>query len=275
MPDVAARVKGIAAAVRERSSLVPEAAVVLGSGLGALADEVDLEGGAAIPFADLPDFPRSTAPGHAGRLLLGRLEGRTVVAYQGRVHPYEGYTPREVVMPVLLAHALGARTLVVTNACGGLNPHWSAGDIMLQLDFINATGLSPLIGPNDPQLGPRFPVLFDAYDAMLSDAARRAARTNDLVLREGVYLAITGPAYATRAELRAYRNMGADAIGMSTVHEVLAARHAGMRVLGLSVVTDMALPDGHEHADEQEVIRSAARTGPRFATLVRAVLREV
>jgi purine-nucleoside phosphorylase len=270
--DVQERVAAIAAAVRERCTLQPEVALVLGSGLGGLADEIDTTDGLVAPYGTLPGFPLSTAPGHAGRLVLGKLAGKTVLAFQGRVHAYEGYAPREVVIPILVARALGAETLIVTNACGGLNPNWRAGDLMLQLDFINMTGLSPLIGPNDTEIGPRFPVMFDAYDEGLNEIARRVARAADIQLREGVYLAITGPAYATRAELRAFRTLGADTIGMSTVHEVLAARHAGMKVLGLSAVTDMALPDSQEHADEQEVIRSAARTGPRFASLLKAVL---
>lgn len=267
---------GAAQAVRAISSLVPEVAIVLGSGLGPLADDVSTEGGgAAVDYAGLPGFPASTAPGHAGRLVIGLLEGRTVAVFQGRLHAYEGYDGRQVALPVRLAHALGARTLIVTNACGGLNPAWQAGEIMLQTDFINATGLSPLTGPNDPALGPRFPVLFDAYDERLSQIARSSARALDLVLREGVYLGIAGPAYATRAELRAFRLWGADAIGMSTVLEVTAARHLGLRALGLSAVTDMAIPDRDEHTDEQGVLDQAARTGPRLGELVRAILAQL
>jgi purine-nucleoside phosphorylase len=261
------------AAVRARSDVTPDVAIVLGSGLGPLADE--LEDPVRIPFGEIPGFHAATAPGHSGRLVLGRLEGRTVAALQGRVHTYEGLSAQAAAFPIRLLHALGARRLIVTNACGGLNPNWQAGDIMLQLDFINFTGLNALVGPNDDALGPRFPVMFDCYDPEYLDVARRAARRLDLPLREGVYLAISGPSYATRAELRAFRAWGADAIGMSTVHEVTVARQLGIRVLGLSSVTDMAVPDGHEHTTGDEVVRVAERTGPRFRSLVRAALPEL
>lgn len=258
------------AAVRTRSALTPDLALILGSGLGPLADEIEAD--AVIPYADLPGFAPSTAPGHAGQLVLGTLAGRRVVAMKGRIHFYEGVTAAQAAFPVRLMHALGAGTLVVSNACGGLNPNWRAGDLMLQLDFINFTFANPLVGPNDPELGPRFPVTFDAYDPAYLDVVRETARAQNITLREGVYLAVGGPSYATRAELRMFRAWGADAIGMSTVHEVLVARHEQMRVLGLSVVTDMALPDAHAHADEQEVLESAARSGPTFRRLVKALV---
>lgn len=259
--------------LRSRTDLVPEIALVLGSGLGPLADEIEVE--ASIPYEEIPGFAASTAPGHAGRLVLGRLAGRRVVAMQGRLHYYEGPSAQQCAFPVRVMHELGAPTLLVSNACGGLNPAWHAGDLMLQLDFINATGDNPLIGPNDDELGPRFPVTFDAYDPAHLDVARSAARAEDIVLREGVYLAISGPSYATRAELRMYRAWGADAIGMSTVFEVLAARHEGMRVLGLSTVTDMALPDRDEHATGEDVLRVAEASGATFRRLVKAILPEL
>jgi len=206
--------------------------------------------------------------------VLGRLGGRRVVAMQGRLHAYEGHRAATCAYPIRIMHALGARRLLVTNACGGLDPHWRAGDLMLQLDFVNHTFDHALTGPADG-VGPRFPVTFDAYDAAYLDLARAAARRLDIGLREGIYLAIAGPAYATRAELRAFRAWGADAIGMSTVHEVTLARSLDMRVLGLSVVTDMALPDANEHATGDEVLRMAALAGDRFRTLVRALLPEL
>lgn len=257
------------------TSLEPDIAIILGSGLGPLADEI--EHPRAIAFADLPGFPVSTAPGHAGRVVMGTLEGKRVIAFQGRVHVYEGYSPQEAVIPVRLAHALGARRLIVTNACGGLNPAWRAGDLMLQTDYINFTGLNPLIGPNDNSLGVRFVAMMDAYDPEYLDLARRTARALDLELREGTYLAFTGPTYAPRAELRMFRAWGADAVGMSTVLEVIAARHAGMRVLGLSSVTDMAVADREDHSGttEQAVIEQAKRTGPRFQALVRGILKAI
>lgn len=256
-------------AVRRVTDLVPEVALVLGSGLGPLADEI--EDAVVVPYASIPGMPVSSAPGHAGRLVVGRLAGRSVVAMQGRVHPYEGFSARECTYPIALMHGLGARSLIVTNACGGLNPAFAAGDIMLQLDFINFTGQNPLIGPNDDAY-PRFPVMFDCYDPEYLRAARAAALAEGIHLREGVYLAISGPSYASRAELRAFRTLGADAIGMSTVFEVIRARHLGMRILGISTVTDMALPDRDEHATGDDVLAVAARTGATFRRLVRAVL---
>ncbi len=272
-PPLRETVRAAVAAVRERSGLKPEIALVLGSGLGPLADEIDAV--AVIPYSELPGFAPSTAPGHAGRLVLGTIKGRRVVAMQGRLHFYEGVTAAQAAFPVRLMHALGAPTLIVSNACGGLNPNWHAGELMLHLDFINFTFANPLLGPNDAQLGPRFPVTFDAYDPAYLELARRVARAEDIGLREGVYLAVSGPSYATRAELRMFRAWGADTIGMSTVHEVLVARHEGMRVLGLSVVTDMALPDGSRHADEAEVLRTAAESGPTFRRLVKALLPQL
>jgi purine-nucleoside phosphorylase len=259
--------------LRRRTSGAPEIAMVLGSGLGPLADEVDAE--AVVPYADVPGMPVSGAPGHAGRFVIGRLAGRRVVAMQGRVHLYEGFSSAQCAFPVRVMHALGARTLLVSNACGGLAPSFRAGELMLHLDLINTTGQNPLTGPNDDTAGPRFPVMFDCYDPGYIDVARTVARSQDLLLREGVYLAVAGPSYATRAELRAYRRWGADAIGMSTVHEVIAARHLGMRVVGLSTVTDMALPDSDRHATGDEVLRVAAESGARFRALVSALLPEL
>jgi purine-nucleoside phosphorylase len=260
-------------AVRARTELVPEVALILGSGLGPLADEIDVE--AEIPYAELPGFVASSAPGHAGRLVLGRLDGRPVVAMRGRLHPYDGLPAAQVAFPVRVMHALGAPRLLVSNACGGLDPHWRAGDLMLQIDLINHTFQNPLIGPNDERLGPRFPVMFDAYDPAYQEVVRSTARRLDVTLREGVYLAVSGPSYATRAELRMFRAWGADAIGMSTVFEVLAARHEGVRVVGLSTVTDLAIPDRDEHATGEDVLEVAAASGATFRRLVRAVVPQL
>ncbi len=258
------------ARIREATDLTPEVAITLGSGLGPLAGDIDAS--ATLSYSDIPGFAASTAPGHAGELILGELAGRKIVAMNGRVHFYEGISAQAAAFPVRVMHALGASTLLVSNACGGLNPNWRAGELMLQRDFINFTGANPLVGPNDDALGPRFPVLFDAYDPDYLALARQTARAEDIGLREGVYLAISGPSYASRAELRAFRAWGADAIGMSTVHEVIAARHEGMRVLGLSSVTDMAVPDSAHHADSDEVLETAAKSGPAFRRLVKALL---
>jgi purine-nucleoside phosphorylase len=259
--------------IQQKTSFKPDTAIILGSGLGPLADEIETR--AVIPYSEIPGFATSTAPGHEGKLLLGTLAGKNVVAMKGRVHYYEGHGAQRTTFPVRVMKTLGATTLFVSNACGGLNPNWQAGDLMLQLDFINFTGDSPLIGPNDDKQGPRFPVMFDCYDPAYNELARATARQENILLREGVYLAISGPAYATRAELRMFRAFGADAIGMSTVHEVMVARHMGMRVLGLSTVTDMAIPDGHEHADEQAVLEMAAKSGATFRRLVKAVLEKL
>jgi purine-nucleoside phosphorylase len=266
LPDALAR-------VRADSGLTPEIALILGSGLGPLADEI--EGATVIPYQEIPGMTRSTAPGHAGELYLGTLAGRKVVAMKGRVHLYDGAGATAIGFPVRLMHALGAATLLVSNACGGMDPGWRAGELMLQADFINATGSNALIGPNDDSRGPRFPVMFDCYDPAYRELARAAARRLGIVLREGVYLAVSGPSYATRAELRAYRSWGADAIGMSTVHEVTVARHEGMRVLGISCITDMALPDADEHVTGDEVVAVAERSGTVFRELVRELLPEL
>lgn len=258
------------AALRHRTDAAPEIAVVLGSGLGPLADEIDEA--AVIPYGEVPGMPVGGAPGHAGRFVVGRLGGRNVVAMQGRVHLYEGFSAAECAFPVRVMQALGARSLLVSNACGGLAPDYQPGELMLHLDLINATGQNPLVGPNDDRVGPRFPVMFDCYDPAYLGEARAAARSQGVMLREGVYLAVSGPSYATRAELRAYRSWGADAIGMSTVHEVIQARHLGMRVLGLSTVTDVARPDSEAHATGEQVLRVAAESGERFRGLVGALL---
>lgn len=256
--------------IRERSLAAPELALILGSGLGPLADSI--EAPEVIPYDVIPGFVRSSAPGHAGELYLGTLAGRSVVAMKGRMHYYDGVTAQQAAFPVRVMHALGARSLLVSNACGGLNPAWAAGDLMLQLDFINHTGGNPLMGPDAALSGPRFPVMFDCYDQEYLVIARSAARKLDQELREGIYLAISGPSYATRAELRAYRSWGADAVGMSTVYEVIVARHVGMRVLGLSCVTDMALPDRAGHASGDEVVAMAEKSGAAFRRLVTKVL---
>jgi purine-nucleoside phosphorylase len=259
--------------IQQKTSFKPDIAIILGSGLGPLADEISTQ--TVIPYSKIPGFATSTAPGHEGKLFLGTLADKNVVAMKGRVHYYEGYGAQQSTFPVRVMKALGATTLLVSNACGGLNPNWQAGDLMLQLDFINFTGDNPLIGPNDDKQGPRFPVMFDCYDPAYNEVAREIARREDILLREGVYLAISGPTYASRAELRMFRALGADAIGMSTVHEVIVARHLGMRVLGVSTVTDMAIPEGHDHADEQSVLAMAAKSGATFRRLVKAILEKL
>ena len=256
--------------IRARFGLRPDTAIILGTGLGKLA--VDVDAHAVIDYADIPGFPLSTVESHTGRLLCGMLGGKTVVAMQGRFHRYEGYTLQQVTFPVRVMRALGAETLIVSNACGGLNPLWSAGDLMLIADHINLLGDSPLIGPNDDRLGPRFPDLSAPYDSTLRDLARRVAADKKITLHEGVYVAVTGPNLETRAEYRFLRAIGADVVGMSTVPEVIVAIHAGMRVLGLSIITDMCLPDALEPATVERIIAVANRAEPMLTQLVRGVL---
>ncbi|HEX6107571.1 MAG TPA: purine-nucleoside phosphorylase, partial [Gemmatimonadales bacterium] len=245
-------VQEAAGAVRGRSALRPEVAVILGTGLGGLVGEVEVE--SEISYADIPGFPLSTVESHAGRLLLGRLGGRPVVAMQGRFHRYEGYDLRQVTFPVRVMRALGAETLVVSNACGGMHPLWSPGDLVLLSDHINLLGDNPLVGPNDERLGPRFPDMSAPYDPALRDLARRTAAELGIVLREGVYVAVAGPNLETRAEYRMLRGLGADVVGMSTVPEVIVAVHQGMRVVGISIITDQCLPDALEPADIARII---------------------
>jgi purine-nucleoside phosphorylase len=259
-----------AAFIRGRFDARPDAAIILGTGLGGLAAEIEAQ--AAIEYADIPGFPLSTVESHTGRLLCGTLGGKTVVAMQGRFHRYEGYSLQQVTFPVRVMHALGADTLVVSNACGGLNPFWSAGELMLIADHINLLGDSPLIGPNDDRLGPRFPDLSAPYDAELRELARRVAAERRIMLREGVNVAVTGPNLETRAEYRFLRAIGADVVGMSTVPEVLVAIHAGVSVLGLSIITDMCRPVALEPATVERVSAVATRAEPALTALVRGVL---
>ena len=271
--DMYAAIQRATSVVRARFDARPDVGIVLGTGLGRLAAEIDAS--AVIDYGDIPGFPLSTVESHAGRLLCGRLAGKTVIAMQGRFHRYEGYSLQQVTFPIRVLRALGARTLVVSNACGGLNPLWSVGDLMLIADHINLQGDSPLIGSNDDRLGPRFPDLSAPYDTALRQLARDVAVDQKLVLREGVYVAVTGPNLETRAEYRFLRAIGADVVGMSTVPEVLVAIHGGMRVLGVSIVTDMCLPDALEPATVEKIIAAASEAEPKLAALVGGVLERL
>jgi purine-nucleoside phosphorylase len=267
------RVAGAAAAVRARTPVRPEVAVILGTGLGALAREIAVE--TEIPYGDIPGFPLSTVESHSGRLLAGRLAGRPVVAMQGRFHRYEGYDLQQVTFAVRVLHALGAGTLVVSNACGGMNPLWAPGDLVLLSDHINLLGDSPLIGPNDERFGPRFPDMSAPYDPRLRALARSVALELGIVLREGVYVGVPGPSLETRAEYRMLRALGADVVGMSTVPEVIVAVHEGMRVIGISIVTDQCLPDALEPADIGRIIETATRAEPQLTRLVTTVVERL
>ena len=267
------RIEDAAARVRASFARQPDAAIILGTGLGALADRMDVE--ATIEYADIPGWALSTVESHAGRLLCGRLGGRTVIAMQGRFHRYEGYSLRQVTFPVRVLRALGAEVLVVSNACGGMHPLWGPGDLMLIADHINLLGDSPLIGPNDDRLGPRFPDMSEAYDAGLRELARAVALEQRITLREGVYVAVAGPNLETRAEYRFLRALGADVVGMSTVPETTVAVHAGMKVLGLSIITDQCLPDALEPVSIERILAAARRTEPSLASLVQGVLERL
>jgi purine-nucleoside phosphorylase len=262
-----------AAVVRERFRASPDVALILGTGLGRLGAEIDTA--VAIDYTEIPYFPISTVESHAGRLLCGRLAGKTVIAMQGRFHRYEGYSLQQVTFPVRVLRALGARTLIVSNACGGMDPLWRAGDLMLIADHINLLGDNPLTGPNDDRLGPRFPDMSDAYDARLREVAREVAVAKGITLREGVYVAVSGPNLETRAEYRFLRAIGADVVGMSTVPEVIVAVHGGMRVLGISIITDMCLPDSLEPATMEKIIAVANGAEPKLTQLVTGVLERL
>jgi purine-nucleoside phosphorylase len=260
------RVHAAAGTVQKTARIKPELAIILGTGLGGLAKEIEVE--ESIPYERIPGFPLSTVESHAGRLLLGHLRKRPVVAMQGRFHRYEGYGLGEVTFPVRVMHALGARVLIVSNACGGMHPLWQPGDLVLLSDHINLLGDNPLIGSNDERLGPRFPDMSAPYDAALRALARAAALELGITLREGVYVAVPGPNLETRAEYRMLRGMGADVVGMSTVPEVIVAAHAGMRTVGISIITDQCLPDALEPADISRIIETARRAEPALTRLI-------
>jgi purine-nucleoside phosphorylase len=272
-PHTLERVGRAADVVRARFARTPDAAVILGTGLGALAGRITVE--ASIDYGDIPGFPLSTVESHAGRLLCGTLAGKTVVAMQGRFHRYEGYSLSQVTFPVRVLRALGAETLIVSNACGGMHPLWAPGDLMLIADHINLLGDNPLVGPNDDRLGPRFPDMSEPYDPALRASARAVALEHGITLREGVYVAVPGPNLETRAEYRYLRGIGADVVGMSTVPEVIVAIHAGMRVLGVSIITDQCLPDALEPASVEKIIAVASRAEPNLTTLIGGVLERL
>jgi purine-nucleoside phosphorylase len=260
-------------AIRTKTGFRPELGIILGTGLGKLAQDVKTE--TVIPYEEIPNFPVPTVESHRGRLILGTLNGRAVVVMQGRFHYYEGYDPAQVTLPVRVMKALGVTTLCVSNAAGGVNPQFRAGDIAVVTDHINLTGLNPLRGPNDDSLGPRFPDMFEAYAPSLVDLAEATALRLGIALRRGVYAWVTGPNLETAAEYRYIRAIGADMVGMSTVPEVIVARHCGLRVLGFSVITDMGLPDALHAVDLPEVLRFAAQAEPNLTRLVAAVVEKL
>lgn len=270
MLELFAKVQEAAAVIRSRWNVKPRAGIILGTGLGGLVEEITVE--ASLEYGEIPHFPRSSVVSHRGRLVCGRLHGLPVVAMEGRFHMYEGYSLQQITLPVRVMKELGADLLVVSNACGGMNPNFRGGDIMVIEDHINLMGDNPLIGINDDRLGPRFPDMCEPYSRKLIDRALTIARREDIVAHKGVFVAVAGPNLETRAEYRFLRLIGADAVGMSTVPEVLVAVHSGMRVVGFSIVTDMCLPDALEPADVQKIIAVANSAEPKLRKLVAGVL---
>jgi purine nucleoside phosphorylase I, inosine and guanosine-specific len=258
---------------KSKTGKTPEVGLILGSGLGELADEIEQPD--YIPYHDLPHFPEPTVAGHKGRFVLGKLKGKSVIAMQGRYHHYEGYSLSQVAFPVTVMKAAGIKTLIVTNAAGGINLNFTPGDLMLIRDHINMLGGSPLIGPNDDEIGPRFPDMSAAYTSSLIDLAEKTADRAGIHLQQGVYLATPGPQYETPAEIRMMRMLGADAVGMSTVPEVIAASHAGLSVLGISCITNMASGILDQPLSHHEVVETAERVKENFTRLVEGVIEQI
>jgi purine-nucleoside phosphorylase len=264
------QIRDVVEVIRAQWSGTPRAGIILGTGLGGLVEEIQEE--ASFEYESLPHFARSTATSHRGRLVCGTLQGVPVVAMEGRFHMYEGYSLKQITLPVRVMRALGAELLAVSNACGGMNPYFRAGDLMVIEDHINLMGDNPLIGINDDRLGPRFPDMSEPYDLRLVDKALEIARKENIICHKGVFVAVAGPNLETRAEYRFLRQIGADVVGMSTVPEVIVAIHAGLRVVGFSIVTDMCLPDALEVADVPKIIAIANEAEPHLRTMVREVL---
>ena len=273
MPDTELKKRIDAAVAAIGAPFAPEVGIILGTGLGAVA--ASIEKAATIPYEKIPHFARSTVTSHKGDLLLGHLEGRRVVAMEGRFHAYEGYTMEQITFPVRVMRALGAKALVVSNACGGLNPAFAKGDLMLIDDHINLLGANPLVGPNDDSLGPRFPDMFRPYDAAFLKLAWDIAVELKLPTHSGVYAALTGPCLETRAEYKYLRTIGADVVGMSTVPEVIVGVHAGLRILGISIITDLCTPEALGPVKLEEILATAREAEPKLARLLRQFLRRV
>ncbi len=267
--DLMAPLREAQKVLESKSSVVPRIGVILGTGLGGLAEEITVE--ASVPYGEIPHFPLSTVESHEGSLLFGSLAGTPVVAMQGRFHLYEGYDLQTVTFPVRVMKLLGAEILMVSGACGGMDPEWNPGDLVLLDDQINLLGDNPLIGPNLDELGPRFPDMSEPFDRGLQKLAMEVASDAGIPLRRGVYVAVPGPNLETRAEYRMLRAFGADVVGMSTVPEVIVANHMGMKVLGVSIITDACLPDDLKPVDVATIIETARKAEPRLATLFKGV----
>ena len=271
--DLYARARATSETVAARTGVQPRVGIVLGTGLGALTNVIDVD--ATIEYSELKGFSEPTVETHSGRLVLGTLDGTPVVAMQGRFHRYEGYSLQEVTFPIRVLKLLGAESLIVSNVSGGMNPLWSVGELVLLDDHINMLGDSPLIGPNDDRFGPRFPDMSEPYDRELQTLAMDAALELGIRLNRGVYVAVPGPQLETRAEYRMLRHMGADVVGMSTVPEVIVARHMDMRVLGVSIITDACLPDALEPVDVSRIIAAAGAAEPQLTRLIERVIGQI
>jgi len=271
MQGLLEKVQQAADVVSQHGAAAPRVGIILGTGLGGLVEEIT--GGGSLDYESIPHFPHSTSISHAGRLVWGELEGVSVIAMEGRHHAYEGYSLEQITFPVRVMKQLGAELLIVSNACGGMNPQHSAGDVVVLDDHINLMGDNPLIGVNDDRLGPRFPDMSQPYDPALIELSLEIARRENFAAHRGVYVAITGPNLETRAEYRFLRMIGADVVGMSTVPEVLVAVHSSMRILGLSIITDMCLPDALEPANIDSILAIAAKAEPNLRAIVRGVVK--
>ncbi len=267
------QIEAAASAIRSQWPGQPKAGIILGTGIGPLTEKIEVE--ASLDYDTIPHFLRSTATGHRGRLVCGKLAGASVMAMEGRFHAYEGYDLADITLPVRVMKALGAELLIATNACGGMNPNYACGDIMVIDDQINLMGGNPLVGINDDRLGPRFPDMARPYDPALIDQALAIARRENFAAHRGVFVAVMGPNLETRAEYRFLRNIGADVVGMSTVPEVIVAVHCGLRVLGLSIVTDMCFPDALKPVDVSEIIATANAAEPKLRKIILGVLSEL
>ncbi|SEN20886.1 purine-nucleoside phosphorylase [Lihuaxuella thermophila] len=267
-----AQINEAARFIASKTEVRPKIGLILGSGLGVLAEEIAQP--VHIDYQEIPHFPVSTVEGHAGKLIIGTLENQAVVTMSGRFHLYEGHDPSSVTFPIRVMKELGVETMLVTNAAGGVNESFAPGDLMLISDHINLMFRNPLIGPNDPELGVRFPDMSEAYDPHLRQLAKRVAEAEEIHLREGVYAGVLGPSYETPAEIRMIRKMGGDAVGMSTVPEVIVARHAGIRVLGISCITNMAAGILPQPLSHEEVMETANRVKTKFIGLVKGIIRE-
>jgi purine-nucleoside phosphorylase len=272
MLDLYDKIQEACKSIRQHYSPIPRVAIILGTGLGQIVNDLQVE--ATIDYGEIPHFPKSTATSHRGRLVCGQLAGVPVVAMEGRFHLYEGYPLKQITLPVRVFKELGAELLVVSNACGGLNPYYNSGDIMVIEDQINLLGDNPLIGINDDRLGPRFPDMCEPYDQQWIDRTIKIARDQGIDIHKGVFVAVAGPNLETRAEYRFLRMIGADVVGMSTVPETIVAVHCGLKTIGLSVITDMCLPDALEPSNVEAIIATANQAAPRLISIVGGIVRE-